>query len=82
MPTFGYGTGGGSNRSGSRKHEEEKDEFDDILDSIVGKEDTGNRNIDPLPSSDPPRRRPGPRGDEANRRIDERGARAVPGHTG
>ena len=59
MPTFGYGTGGGSNRSGSRKQEEEKDEFDDILDSIVGKEDTGNRNIDPLPSSDPPRRRPG-----------------------
>ena len=53
MPTFGANMGGsqrsGSRRSGSRKKDDEDDEFDNILDSIVGDDDIGK---EPPPTSE------------------------------
>ena len=59
MPTFG---GGGrattSQKSGSRKRDQDEDEFDNILDSIVGKEDQEERKREEQQVVQPRRRMP------------------------
>ena len=45
MPTFGI-KATTSQKSGSKKKDEEEDEFDNILDSIVGKDDVEDRKIE------------------------------------